>query len=485
MLRRIAPFLAFFALTPSASAQTYYDLIGYTSLEQRLGVGNVPNGAGVAVAQVEAAQDVVMNGNTVTSFTYAPSATFAAGRPGFTLNLMTGLPGSQTQTSGHANGVAGYFWGNFSIAKGITSVDAWEANDWFNVVLNAGTTAAPLSTYAPKISNHSYIGTLDANFTQADAEAYMIRSDYLVDRAKHVMVVGVGGNTAGPVSPLFGSGYNSIAVGKIDGVHGSGLTTVAGAGRVKPDLVAPDATVSGATPIVSAAAAMLVQTAGATPFADRPQTVKAVLMAGATKAAFSTDANGPWANTTTRPLDPRFGAGLLNVDNSHRILTAGRQAANPAATVANTGWDFTSVQTGSTERKYFFDVAEGQTVQSFSAVLTWHRQFNENDPTPTLADLNLRLYAANATFQTVGLPLNESISTVDNVEHVWRTTGMAAGRYAIVVNGDETTFNGRTIEFGVAWQVIAVPEPGLMLFVVISVGPLMTRIGRRSPRIKN
>jgi hypothetical protein len=493
MLRLFATLVACLALAPAAGAQTYYDLIGYTSLEQRLGVGNVPNGAGVPVAQVEAATDVVTSGGTVTSFTYAPSATLADGRPGFSLTLMTGPPGSQTQTSGHANGVAGYFWGNFSIAKGITSVDAWEANDWFSRVLNVGTIAAPVSTYAPKVSNHSYIAMLrapgtngpsDPGFSAAEAEALLIRSDYLVDRARHVMVVAVGGNTAGPVSAVFGSGYNSIAVGKIDGVHGSGLTTIAGAGRVKPDLVAPESSVSAATPIVAAAAAMLVQTAGVTPFADRPQTIKAVLMAGATKAAFAADTNGPWANTTTRPLDPRFGAGLLNVDNSHRILTAGRQAASVTATVANTGWDFSTVQSGSTERTYFFDVAEGQTVSSFSAVLTWHRQFNENDPSPTFADLNLRLFAADAAFQTVGMPLNQSLSAVDNVEHVWRTSDMAAGRYALVVNGDGSTFNGQTIEYALAWQVIAVPEPGLMFVVVLSMGPLLTRVGRRSPRGK-
>src|SRR5206468_8999465 len=126
---------------------------------------------------------------------------------------------------------------------------------------------------------------------------------------------------------------NGIAVGRSDGQHESGFTTVGNTGptgRVKPDLVAPLGAVSFATPLVSSAATLLVQVAStaplnADPFAAKPQTIKAVLMAGATKAEFPT-----WSHTTTVPLDPVYGAGELNVDNSHRVLTAGRRAAGVA-----------------------------------------------------------------------------------------------------------------------------------------------------------
>ena len=455
-----------------AFGQSYFSTIGYTDLQNRLGIANTPNGAGVPVAQVEAPEGPGI---------YAANPNNANGRPGFamTFNGTTTVPGS---FSGHANLVAGVFWANGTMGSGITNVDAWDANTWINTILLGSGTNLPPSTYFPKVSNHSYIAELDPPGTpnglfQAEAEMILLRSDYLVDRARHIMVVGAGNNGSTTPSALFGSGYNSIAVGRADGGGGQGITSIAVAGRVKPDLVAPLGTVSTTTPAVAAAAALLVQTAGSTPFADRPQTIKAVLMAGARKSDFDSATGGPWSQTTTRPLDPRFGAGMLNVNNSHLILTAGRQAASSSSVVPQTGWDFDTIDTGTgaADRRYFFDVAAGDTVRTFSAALTWHRQFqNGNADQFTFANLDLKLYASNANFELVGAPLSESLSTVDNVEHLWRTDGMTAGRYAIIVEA-----NGAAVtDFAVAWQFIPVPEPGTIGgFAVVLI--LVCRMRRR------
>jgi hypothetical protein len=467
---RAIHFLLGFAASVAASpafGQGYFSTIGYTDLQNRLGIANTPNGAGVPVAQIEAPEGPGI---------YAANPSNADGRPGFTMtfNGTTTVPGS---FSGHANGVAGVFWANGSMGSGITNVDAWDANAWINTTLLESGTNLPPSTYLPKVSNHSYIAEIDPpgtpnGFFQADAERILLRSDYLVDRARHIMVVGAGNNGSTTPSALFGSGYNSIAVGRADGGGGQGITSIAGAGRVKPDLVAPIGSVSNATPVVAAAAALLVQTAGSTTFADRPQTIKAVLMAGARKSDFDSAAGGPWSQTTTRPLDARFGAGMVNVNNSHQILTAGRQAASSSSVVAQTGWDFNTIVTSvpTAERRYFFDVQSSTFDQTFSAVLSWHREFQDGNADQfSFADLNLRLYSSNDTFDLVGTPLIESLSPVDNVEHLWLANGLAVGRYAIVVDA-----NGSAVtEYAIAWQFAPVPEPfaigGILFLVVIGI----------------
>lgn len=277
--------LGFLALALPAGPATgqYLDSIGYTSLKARLGA-STPNGAGVRVVQVEALE----NGN------YAPDPGVAAGRPGFTLTQQSGPSG----ISSHATGVASFFYGNGSMAFGITQVESYSANHWISTgFLGVGSTLPP-TVNIPKVSNHSYVSTS----TTPDILEILARSDYLVDRGDHIMVVGVGANTAGsPPSTIFGSGYNSIAVGRTDGVHLSGFTVPeVGGGRVKPDLVAPIDAVSNATPVVAAASSLLVEVAGATPFAAKPQTIKAVLLAGATKSQFASAAGGPWTHSTLR-----------------------------------------------------------------------------------------------------------------------------------------------------------------------------------------
>lgn len=460
VLRLGGLFLALVLFAAPAAGQTYLDRIGYTALQIRLGAAT-PTGAGVQVMQVEAS---VSTSETI----YAPDPAVAAGRTGFTLNfLSTPAP---PPYSGHATGVAQIFFGNGGMATGVTRVDAYLADHWIgDGFLGTGTAALPPITNIPKVSNHSYIGTLDNQVTDEQAIA---RADYLVDRGNHIMVVGVGSNTAGSgVPPIFGSGYNSIAVGRTDGVHGSGLTTVAGVGRVKPDLVAPQTSVSAASPTVAAAATLLVEAAGSTAVV-RPQVIKSILMAGATKVQF----DGTWAHTQTQPLDPRFGAGQLDIDRSHQILTAGPQPASNTTTVTPTGWDFNAVNSaGTVSRDYFFDIAAGDVGKSVSAVLTWHRQVSDSIVASPLANLDLRVH--NASGFALGTVIDQSVSTVDNVEHVWLPAGLTPGRYAFRV---ELAGTGEA-EFAFAWQTAfaPVPEPGAVLVFAAAVAGLRSGIRNR------
>ena len=163
---------------------------------------------------------------------------------------------------------------------------------------------------------------------------------------------------------LQASGYNSIAVGLTNGNSSIGPTVADGAGRSKPDLVAPLGVTSFATPVVSAGAALLVQTAAAkidpaeALAAGRTETIKAALLSGATTSQFNGLAQ-PWHRMDNggfvEPLDRRFGAGQINIDNSHQILSAPRQDGTDLTRDDPTGWDFGPLTTAEPTRRYFFD----------------------------------------------------------------------------------------------------------------------------------
>jgi hypothetical protein len=272
----------------------------------------------------------------------------------------------------------------------------------------------------------------------------------MIDRDKAIAVVGANNGSSSTLPRLLMHSYNGISVGRTDGNHSAGFTTIDGAGRIKPEIVVPQSATSYATPVVGAAAALLLEQANTSAMTDatNPETVKAILLAGATKSEFPS-----WDRTTTRPLDDIYGAGELNVYRSYHILTAGEQPASPSSVVAAQGWDFNATTAGS--NYYFFDVAANTALSELSALLTWHRVITDGDPvSPTiwdpqssLADLNLKLYSASGF--TLGSLLDSSLSTVDNLEHVYfssGTTALRAGRYAL-----EVSAAAAGTDYGLAW----------------------------------
>jgi hypothetical protein len=398
----------------------------------------------VWVAQVEA------TGST----SYEPDPSVASGRPNFAITLKSG---TSTYDS-HATGVASMFYGNGTMASGVTRVDSWYSIDWLTTgFLGTGSTLPPTSNI-PKVSNHSYIGSAGTAY-----DLYLLRVDYLVDKGGQIVVAAAGGSA----NPLIGMGYNSISVGSYLGGTG-GFTAD---GRVKPDIVAPSGYLSTATPIVASAATLLVQAAGSDALAAKPQTIKAVLLAGATKTGLS----GTWSHTDTQPLDSQFGAGMVNINNSHLILTAGRQAASNTTPVATTGWDYNTVTNSKNAQTYLFDVPAGGN-RTISAALTWDRVVSTS-LVGTVSNLDLKLYAVDANNNLTGSPVAQSISTVDNVEYIWLPNGLSAGRYAWHVE----LISGGTTDYALGWQSFAftpVPEPGSVLAaaaVVLAVGRSVRR----------
>ncbi len=214
-------------------------------------------------------------------------------------------------------------------------------------------------------------------------------------------------------------------------------------GRAKPDITAPAGATSFSTPQVTGAAAVLVETglrgdggSGTNAAADM-RTVKALLLNGAVKPS-------DWTNNPPSPLDPRYGAGILNVFNSYEQLAGGQHGYIAATSVPSggahppngatgtisvlSGWDFNTNTSGTSSDEinhYYFNVTNGFGNAPFdaTATLVWDRQQSQTD----INNLNLFLYnAANSNLVAA------STSLVDNVEHIF-VSQLAPGRYDLQV----------------------------------------------------
>jgi len=431
-----APVLAIVLLLLGSSAQAdWLTDGGLPQLQAELG-SSMPTGAGVTVLMTEADTD-----GSEETFAYMPEASATSPFAG------TGIFAGKTFTiestpggaSGHAFAVGINFFSFGGASPGITDIHLMLADDYyFNL---PGTTTAP-ATFPGKVSNHSWVGDSTGNMA---VDNRMLRAhDFMINRDNVVTCVPLNNNTAA-LPAFLGNSYNVIAVGLRNGIHSRGGTTADGLGRMKPDLVVDQNLTSLASPSVASAAAMLLQVAVAShPAADNPQTIKSILLAGASK-----DRLLGWSRASAAaPYDAVFGAGDVNLLNSYHILAKGQQTPSASIEASSTGWDHNTTQI-STAKRYFFTVPANSYAASFSAALTWHRTVTRNDVTgaytSVMPNLNLKLYASNG-FTVSPTPVDQSVSTVDNVEHVF-LRNLPPGQYAMEVSSDT---NGTT--YGLAWE---------------------------------
>jgi hypothetical protein len=402
--------------TAMSSAASDLDTIGVTQLRAL-----VPSltGTGVRVAQPEAGDpswqvNPAAVSQPMTLFTWISAAGSA-----------TGFPNNVGSESSHADNVGGFFYGDTNgVAPGVAHVDNYEANYFYNSLIR-NQSAIAAKVISQSFSFGSQVSALDQNY------------DNYIARYSVVIISGVG-NGGAPSSPA--TAYNGIAVGAFQAASSEGPTSD---GRSKPDITAPAGLTSFSAPLVAGAAALLNQAAargdggsGTSSSAQNPRTTKALLLNGATKPA-------GWTNGVTRPLDARYGAGVLNVFNAYRQLAAGQQSANattmslvgnahPPPTTSNQialrrGWDLGSItstvlQDGA--QHYFFTLAsENNASFTLTATLVWQRALNQ----AAINDLDLFLYDT-ADDRLVA----SSQSTVDNVEHLW-VRGLPSGRYDLQV----------------------------------------------------
>lgn len=427
----MALILALFTGTAKVKAAWTHD-IGAVSLFAELGASK-PTGTNITVSQIEGSYlgnyypDIYTN--EFSGKTFVDKTAMATG------------------SSLHATMVGKYFYGrSSSISPNINHVDCYWEEDWRDAGFLSGGDGGGPAVETNRIQNHSWIGNSGSDSN------YVRRLDYAIDRDGFTCVAGLN-NTNDAIPGLLGHTYNGIVVGRTDGSHSAGPTLFDEAGRVKPDIVAPFTFTSYATPAVGSCAALLMETADkhALTSATMPQTIKALLLAGATKTEFGTN----WNRTASRPLDEHYGAGEINIYNSWHILTNGEQNASATSLVNHIGWDYSELPAAGTNW-YFFDSPDSHAPSRFSVVLTWHRKISDPpgggfNPQAFLANLNLYLYEADG-FATNDL-VDMSTSQVDNVEHIFQGA-LPPGRYALKVTSDAEA------EYGLAWHKApaAIPE---------------------------
>ena len=340
----------------------------------------------------------------------------------------TNFPNSVGLESVHGNAVGHTFYSyspDVGIATRVPTVDNYEANYFVEGII------VPLLPIRGQVVNQSWI--ILQGGTSFDTQYDGYASLY------NVLFVSGTGNVPEPVdSP--GSAYNGICVGIISTNYQSAIGPTSD-GRAKPDLVAPHFCCSSiSTPLVAGAATLLLQAAatndggaGTASIATNASVIKALLLNGAVKMT-------NWTNGFRRPLDARYGAGVLNAYNSDRQLRGGRRAAlatnsvgtgtaHPPTGETNNvaslrGWDYSSIQSSVPNDRvahYYFNLTTNDAAFSATATLVWKK------PAGPLANLDLFLYnTANSNLVTC------STSAVDNVEHLF-VPKLAAGRYDLQV----------------------------------------------------
>lgn len=418
--------------------ETTAEKIGYDDLVAEYGV-DLPDGSSTVVALMEAFTGVG-SGYLPASSSF-PEKTFNdQGEP---------RDGETAIVSSHSTTSAGRFFGSNSSSPGTDNIDVYSAAYWLGSGgLNVGSNRDPLNQ-PYKISNHSYTINTDEDFTTSDAASLLQRLDYYIDQNDSLVVGGSSGSFSTNLPAGFAPSFNALSVGKSDGVHGAGPTpSFYFEGRTKVDIVAPEGTPSKATPIVSSVASLLVDAANGNSDAVHVETLKATLLAGATKEEFA-----DWDRTTTRPIDERYGAGQVNAYNSYKIQEGGQfegSATLGGSILGDLGWDYSDSFESTPinpERYYRFEVGNDQYLNEFSIALSWNIDItdigpgpNSFIPVPELVNLDLELLDAD------GNVVDASMSTVDNVEHIY-LKDLAPGTYDLKLSGDSDS------DFALAWRL--------------------------------
>ena len=309
----------------------------------------LPTGAGVKVIQVEAAQG---RSSLPNSFHHELHSKVIRD---FSSSSAKGI-------SGHATSVGVRFYGSdSSYSPGVLDVEAYDVQSWLSDFHSVG---SPLGLYSRptdrQVVNHSWVGTgLDdgSGYSSAERTSAVLRlSDWFSATDEVVQVFGSTNNDDYPrdnSKALMMSSFNGITAGVSDYSHGyrtKPLDDLYVAGRAAIHIVVPVPVTSLAAADIASAATLLIDAGKQNPGlsesstrnrkgdrilnAERPEVVKALLMAGAERETRNTTAMGDivdyrqaLAHRTSNGLDWRYGAGQLNLYQSYRILLSGECAS--------------------------------------------------------------------------------------------------------------------------------------------------------------
>jgi hypothetical protein len=455
-------FVVFIAsILTSAAVASALDDMGVTALRA---VTTNLNGSGITVGQSEASLTDDLKtwevnpanaDQTASSFTYTSF--------GGTTNI---FPNDLGVESSHGDDVGQAFYGIAGgVATNVARVDNSEADFYYsNYIANAS-----LPGMGDSVVNQSF--TFDplsvTNQQQVDSEYddYSVQNQTLFISAANNYV-----NATNVCAP--GTSYNCISVGAYyDFNYYNSIGPTIDNGRCKPDITAIAGETSFSTPEVAGAAAVLMQAAlrgdggSDTNSAFDMRTIKALLLNGAVKP-------GDWTNSTSSPLDARYGTGVLNLLDSYTQLAGGKHrfivangvpeggihpptGATGTITALN-GWAFNTNSSGDSFdsiNHYYFNVTNATPGTEFSAVATlvWNRQLDQFN----INNLSLFLYnCANSNL------VQCSTSLVDNVQHIY-VPDLAQGRYDLQVwkaggmpGTDIVSFSE---PYALAWEFVASP----------------------------
>lgn len=449
--------MAWIAASSGAWAQSNLTTIGVTQLRA---MDPTLTGSGVSVAQPEAMVGpgaFEVNPSTVSQ----PASLFTYSSTNGTVTAVA-PPNAAGSESSHADQVGDTFYGRNNtstpegVAPGVSHVYNYEADYFINDIIVPGV------QISARVVNQSFIDNNVSDATALD-QAY---DNYIAYYG--TTVVSGAGNGGAVYSPA--TAYNGIGVAAYGGSSSTGPTQADTAGRSKPDITAPASATSYSTPMVSGAAAILIQAGsrgdgGADPTTENEatdsRTVKALLLNGAVKPV-------GWTHTSTAPLDPRYGAGIVNVYNSYTGLEGGKNAfslsntsrapaAGSPALATLDGWDFNSLSSTASlaaVNHYVFDLSSrGPAAFNLVSTLVWNRQFEESG----INNLFLYLYDV-----TTGQLVDSSVSTVDNVQEL-TDVGLAPDEYDLeVYKPSGTPGDPGTVSDGETYALafdLAVPEP--------------------------
>ena len=415
----------------------WLDQIGYRALAERLGE-SLPVGRGIGLTQVEAPSGGGGHLPESGDGRFTGTAAFV----GKQFHAHSG----RSTVSDHARIVAHYLYassplesfGAVSLSPAVNTIDLFRAGvgDYLSSdFLEPAGQSSPIRE-VNAIQNHSWYGQMGTASVGYMNEK-LRRVDYSVSQDDYLCVVAMANGVDSPIPPLLASAYNVLVVGCSHGDHSHGHThkNLDGGARTRVDLVAPLSATSYATPVVSSAAAILlecIESDESLAVAKHNEVMRAILMVGACKDPFPT-----WNRSDSQPFDPHFGAGELRVDRSHAVLTAGQ-------------WRY-----GETRGETFEQIVKlTATQQDLSVVLSWNRlQTLKNGRTSsgTVADMSLRLARINqATGERTTVQVSDSPN--ENREHLY-LPGIESGEYAITVESDES------VRFGLAWNAEPVQSP--------------------------
>ncbi len=326
--------------------------------------------------------------------------------------------------SSHANSVGSIIYGfGIGVAPGISHVDNLEADYFLTNYVENLTLPALGDTFINQSFTLGQLNNTQLELVDSDYDNYSMQNGVLFISAAN----NLGFN---PVVCAPGTSYNCISVGAYsNGTYANSVGPTPDNGRCKPDLTANGDETSFSTPMVTGAALVLEQAAlrgdggPQSSDAENPLVLKALLMNGALKTP-------DWTNSSSSPLDARYGAGVMNLANSYGELTGGKQpfithttvslgAAHPAynslqTIAATSAWDLgTNVSSPNSDgiNHYLFQPATSfkNASLTLTATLAWNRQLNQSN----VNYLCLFLYDA-----TLGTLAGCCTSRVDNVQHI-------------------------------------------------------------------